>query len=74
MPNADNYKGKTTEGVKVFIAHGKNDNVITFESYEKTINFLHTRCTDIHKCTGDFGHTITKDVTKEMTDWLSELI
>ena len=74
MPNADNYKEKTTEGTKIFIAHGKNDNVITFESYKKTIDFLHSRCTDIHTCTGDFGHTITKEVTKEMTDWISKLI
>jgi len=74
MPNIDNYKNKSVESAKIFIAHGKSDNVITFESYKKTINFLDSKCDDIHKCVGDFGHTITKEVTTEMTDWISKLI
>ena len=74
MPNADDYRDKTSQDAKIFIAHGKSDNVITFESYEKTIDFLQTRCRNIHKYVDDFGHTITKEVTAEMTDWISRLI
>ena len=74
MPNIDNYKNKSVVGAKIFIAHGKSDNVITFESYKKTINFLESKCDDIHKYVGDFGHTITKEVTTEMTDWISKII
>ena len=74
MPNAENYRMKRAEDAKIFIAHGTNDNVISFDSYEKTIQFLETKCKDIHKHEGDFGHTITKEVTAEMTDWISKLI
>ncbi len=74
MPNADNYREKTAQDVKIFIAHGKNDNVISFESYKKTIDFLQSRCTSIHEYVDDFGHTITKEVTAEMTEWLSKLL
>lgn len=74
MPNAENYKNKNIETGKIFIAHGTSDNVITFESYEKTISFLVPRCSDITRYVGDFGHTITKEVTAEMTNWISKLI
>ena len=74
MPNADSYREKTVEDAEIFIAHGTNDNVITFESYEKTIDFLQSRCSNIRKYVDGFGHTITKEVTAEMTDWISGLI
>ena len=74
MPNAENYKNKNIETGRIFIAHGTYDNVITFESYEKTISFLEPRCSDITRYVGDFGHTITKEVTAEMTNWISKLI
>jgi len=74
MPNAENYHVKRAGDAKIFIAHGTNDNVISFDSYEKTIQFLETKSKDIHKHEGNFGHTITKEVTAEMTDWISKLI
>ena len=74
MPNADSYKEKTAEDAEIFIAHGTKDNVITFASYEKTIDFLQSRCSNVRKYVDEFGHTITKDVTAAMTDWISELI
>ncbi len=74
MPNAENYENKMIKDSKIFIAHGTSDNVITFESYEKTISFLMPRCPSIDKYVGDFGHTITKEVTREMTDWIRKLI
>ena len=72
MPNAENYTKSSAKDARIFIAHGKSDNVITFESYEKTIKFLQNKCSHIHKYEGNFGHTITKEVTAEMTDWISK--
>ncbi len=74
MPNVERYSEKKVEANKIFIAHGKSDNVISFETYEKTVYFLESRCNHICKYEGDFGHTITKEVTAEMTDWISKLI
>ena len=39
MPNADYYSTQTAQTTPVFISHGKNDNAISYESYEKSLTF-----------------------------------
>ena len=56
---------------KIFIAHGFLDQAISFADYEKTHDFLSSKTKDIVSYTGDFGHTVTKEVSQEVTEWLS---
>ena len=75
MPNADVYKGMDVQGdPQIFMAHGYKDEVILFKSYEKSITFIKSKTKKITTYTGDFGHTITKEVTDNLVDWLKNKI
>ncbi|MBK47160.1 MAG: hypothetical protein CMD82_04905 [Gammaproteobacteria bacterium] len=74
MPSADKYEQQEIQDANIFIAHGKEDNVIKFESYIKTLEFLKRKTNKVEKFEGDFGHTITKDVTTQMTNWLLKIL
>lgn len=74
MPNADHYISNDPQSSKVFISHGKNDNAISYDSFEKSLKFLEGKNIDLTKYTGDFGHTITKQVTNEIIDWLNKVM
>ena len=71
MPNAKDYASKEIQQSEIFIAHGTEDLTIRFESFEQTKKFLLEKTKLITEYTGDFGHTITKSVTNEMTKWIS---
>ena len=70
MPCAKEFMSNDIRCKKIFMSHGTEDNAISFESYERSYEFLNDKQTAIHTCTGDFGHTVTKDVTNELTDWI----
>tara|TARA_B100000927_G_scaffold291276_1_gene292686 strand:- start:992 stop:1216 length:225 start_codon:yes stop_codon:yes gene_type:complete len=74
MPSADKYEQQEIQDTNIFIAHGKEDNVIKFDSYIKTLEFLKRKTDKVEEFEGDFGHTITKDVTTQMTNWLMKIL
>ena len=57
---------------KILIAHGYSDQAISFEDYKKTYKFLTGKTNNIQSYTGDFGHTITKDVYDKIIEWLGD--
>ena len=74
MPNSDHYLAIDPQSSKVFISHGKNDNAISFDSFTKSMNFLEKKNVQCTKYIGDFGHTITKEVTNELIDWIIKIL
>mgnify|MGYP001352364963 CR=1 FL=1 len=74
MPNSDHYLANDPQSSKVFISHGKNDNAISFDSFTKSMNFLEKKNVQCTKYIGDFGHTITKEVTNELIDWIIKIL
>ena len=47
------------------------DQAINFNDYEKTYKFLSSKTGEIISYTGDFGHTVTKEVSQKVSEWLS---
>jgi predicted esterase len=72
MPSADYYKDSAIMNSRIFIAHGFSDQAISFEDYKKTYEFLCSKTKEIVSYTGDFGHTVTKDVSNKVSEWLSK--
>ena len=72
MPSADHYKDSDIMNAKILIAHGYSDQAISFEDYKKTYKFLTGKTNNIQSYTGDFGHTITKDVYDKIIEWLGD--
>ena len=72
MPSAEFYKDSNIMRSKIFIAHGFSDQAISFEDYKKTYEFLCSKTKEIVSYTGDFGHTVTKDVSNKVSEWLSK--
>jgi predicted esterase len=71
MPSAEFYKDSNIMRSKIFIAHGFSDQAINFNDYEKTHKFLSSKTEEIISYTGDFGHTVTKEVSQKVCEWLS---
>ena len=71
MPSAEFYRNSDIMSSKIFIAHGFSDQAISFDDYEKTYKFLSSKTKEINSYTGDFGHTVTKEVSQKVTEWLS---
>ncbi len=70
MPCALDFDQENLAGDKVFIAHGFEDKAISYQDYEKTLNFLETKTAMITKHTGEFGHTITQEVSNKLVEWI----
>ena len=71
MPSAKFYRDSDIMRSKIFIAHGFSDQAISFDDYEKTYKFLSSKTKEITSYTGDFGHTVTKEVSQKVSEWLS---
>tara|TARA_B100000953_G_scaffold77152_1_gene62502 strand:+ start:6921 stop:7553 length:633 start_codon:yes stop_codon:yes gene_type:complete len=74
MPNADIYNDMEIQDAEIFMAHGYKDKAILFKSYEKSISFIKSKTEKITTYTGDFGHTITEEVTDSLVSWLKDKI
>ena len=70
MPCAKNFDQDDLDERKIFIAHGFEDKAISYQDYEKTLSFLETKMATITKYTGNFGHSITQDVSDKLVEWI----
>lgn len=57
-------------GEKLFISHGKSDDVIGINAHTNTIATLEHLDFDIKQVVGNFGHTITNEVIDDIVDWI----
>ena len=74
MPNANMYNNMDIQNAEIFMSHGYKDEAILFTSYTKSIEFIKSKTEKITTHTGDFGHTITKEVTDSLVNWLKDKI
>ena len=70
MPCAKNFDQDDLDERKIFIAHGFEDKAISYQDYEKTLSFLETKMATITKYTGNFGHSVTQDVSDKLVEWI----
>ena len=73
MPCAKNFDQDDLDEKKIFIAHGFEDKAISYQDYKKTLNFLETKTATITKYTGNFGHTVTQDVSDKLVEWITKI-
>ena len=54
----------------VYIAHGSNDTTISIETHKRSIDFLKDNKLSYTEFIDDCGHTISKGIINNLTDWL----
>ena len=74
MPSAEIFESYELNNENIFIAHGYEDKAISYEDFIKTLAFLNEKSNKIVKNVGNFGHTITNEVTDSLVKWVSENI
>ena len=71
MPCAQFFLNKMcTENEKLFIGHGTQDNVISIETHNKTMQFLKKLNFSIKESVGQFGHTVPNKIIYDVVDWI----
>ena len=71
MPCAQFFLNKmATENEKIFIGHGTQDNVISIETHNKTMQFLKKLNVSIEESVGQFGHTVPNKIIFDVVGWI----
>ena len=71
MPCAQFFLNKMcTENGKLFIGHGTQDNVISIETHNKTMQFLKKLNFSIKESVGQFGHTVPNKIIYDVVGWI----
>ena len=73
MPSANEFKEFPLKSNNIFIAHGYQDKAISYGDFKKTLAFLETKTDALTKHVGDFGHTITHEVSEGFIQWLQKI-
>ena len=73
MPSANEFKEFPLKNNNIFIAHGYEDKAISYDDFKKTLVFLETKTTRLTQHTGNFGHTITHEVSESFIQWLEKI-
>ena len=58
---------------KVYISHGRNDTTISIDTHRKSIECLEKNNQDYHEFIDDCGHTISKPMIDDLTDWIYKI-
>ena len=51
------------------MAHGSKDTTISIETHHKSVSFLKEKGLNMHEFIDDCGHTISKEMISNLTDW-----
>ncbi|MBT3549445.1 MAG: hypothetical protein HOI56_04825 [Gammaproteobacteria bacterium] len=73
MPSANDFESQQLKSHEIFIAHGYEDKAISYQDFQKTLEFLEKKSKRIVKNVGSFGHTITHEVTDDFIEWLRKI-
>ena len=69
IPSAANIKIKSTNK-SIYIAHGASDTTISLDTHKKSIQYLDKNNFDYYEFIDDCGHTISKAIISNLTEWL----
>ena len=53
----------------IYVAHGSKDTTISIETHHKSVAFLKEKGLNMHEFVDDCGHTISKEMISNLTDW-----
>ena len=56
----------------IYVAHGKNDTTISFDTHKKSIDFLDKNNLSFTEYVDDCGHTISKAMISSLSEWMYE--
>jgi len=69
IPSSASIKVKGTDK-SIYIAHGTSDTTISIDTHAKSIQYLNENNFNFTEFTDDCGHTISKAMISNLTDWL----
>lgn len=55
---------------EIYIAHGSNDTTITIDTHKRSVDFLKANNLTYSEFIDDCGHTISKDMINNLTEWM----
>tara|TARA_B100000035_G_scaffold305371_1_gene306130 strand:+ start:3574 stop:4194 length:621 start_codon:yes stop_codon:yes gene_type:complete len=58
----------------IYIAHGQKDTTITIETHKRSIDFLEDNKLSYTEYVDDCGHTISKDMINNLTEWMYKIL
>ena len=53
----------------IYVAHGSKDTTISIETHHKSVAFLKEKGLNMYEFVDDCGHTISKEMISNLTDW-----
>ena len=53
----------------IYVAHGSKDTTISIETHHKSMAFLKEKGLNPHEFVDGCGHTISKEMISDLTDW-----
>ena len=54
----------------IYMAHGSKDTTISIGTHNKSVAFLKEKGLNMHEFVDDCGHTISKEMISDLTDWI----
>ena len=68
VPSALSLEIKNKD-VDIYVAHGSKDTTISIGTHHKSMAFLKEKSLSVHEFVDDCGHTISKEMISDLTDW-----
>ena len=72
IPSADRIQIRSKDK-RVYLSHGTKDTTIRIETHKKSLQYLKSNNLSFHEFLDDCGHTISKPMLDDLTNWLYQL-
>ena len=71
IPSASKLEIKNNKK-EIYVSHGRNDTTISIDTHNKSLNFLRENGCSFTQFTDNCGHTISKPMIENLTNWFYE--
>ena len=68
VPSSSSLEIKNKDA-DIYVAHGSKDTTISIGTHHKSVAFLKEKGLNMHEFVDDCGHTISKEMISDLTDW-----
>jgi len=70
FPCADHLTNILTDKEHIYISHGRKDQAIGFDVYERTLELIRGKCSNVYNVEGEHGHTMPKDALETISKFI----
>ena len=70
FPCADHLTNKLSDKEQIYISHGRKDQAIGFDVYERTLELIKSKCSKVYNIEGEHGHAMPKDSLETISKFI----